>query len=252
MSAAVPPHAGALPVALVTGGVRGIGLACARELARRGYEVWVGWRSSEQRAARLSEEFGGRMLRADLADPSEAQRLADELARTRAGIDAWIHCAGDYHAGPLESTGAEVLAELWSSNVVTFHNTWRALRPRLRARAANGGARVLAFGAPGLAGLRARRDAAAYAAVKSALVVLVRSLAVEEAAHGVTFHVLSPGLVPHDAAHAQTLDPRMLERVPQRRAASPDEIARCAAWLLSDEARHATGSELVVSGGWML
>lgn len=244
---ASPPEHAAPRVALVTGGVRGIGLACARELAVRGYEVWVGWRSSEQRAARLAPEFGGRMLRADLAEPSEAERLAAELAARRPALDAWIHCAGDYHAGPLDSVDASLLAALWSSNVATFHNTWRALRPALRAR----GARVLAFGAPGLSGLRARREAAGYAAVKSALVVLVRSLAVEEAAHGVTFHVLSPGLVPHDAAHAQTLDPRMVERVPQRRTASPAEIARCAAWLLSDDALHATGSELVVAGGWM-
>jgi NAD(P)-dependent dehydrogenase (short-subunit alcohol dehydrogenase family) len=250
MSAESNSTSGVAPVALVTGGVRGIGLACGRELARRGYEVWIGWRSSEQRAARLSSEFGGRLLRADLARPGEAQQLVDELARRREGVDAWIHCAGDYHAGSLDAMGADVLAQLWSSNVVTFHNAWRALRPLLRA--SSRGARVLAFGAPGLSGLRARRDAAGYAAVKSALAVLVRSLAVEEAAHGLTFHLLSPGLVPHDAAHAQTLDPRMVERVPQRRTASPEEIARCAAWLLSDDACHATGSELVVSGGWLL
>jgi NAD(P)-dependent dehydrogenase (short-subunit alcohol dehydrogenase family) len=235
-------------VALVTGGVRGIGLACARELARRGHEVWIGWRSSEQRAAALAAEFGGRLLRADLAVPDAAGALARELEQRVGGLDVWIHTVGDYHSGPLDDVDEAQLQHLWSSNVVSFHTAWRALRPLLRARRG----RVLACACPGLAGLRPRRNAAAYAAVKSALAVLVRSLAVEEAARGLSFHLLSPGLVPHDGAHEETLDPRLQQAIPQQRVATLDEVARCAAWLVSGEAQHATGSELVVSGGWML
>ncbi|MBM3975940.1 MAG: SDR family oxidoreductase [Planctomycetes bacterium] len=248
MSTAPLAQADRRRIALVTGGVRGIGLACARELAGRGDEVWIGWRSSTERAAALRAEFGERLLRADLAREEQAAGLAAELERRRGGLDVWVHAVGDFESGPLEATDAAALQRLFDSNVSSFHTAWRALAPLLRARRG----RVLAFACPGLAGLRPRRQAAAYAAVKSALCVLVRSLAVEEAARGVTLHLLSPGVVPHDAAHPDTLATELQQAIPQGRVATPEEIARCAAWLVSDEARHATGGELVVSGAWQL
>ena len=77
------------------------------------------------------------------------------------------------------------------------------------------------FGCAGLAGLRARRYAAAYTAAKSALLVLVRSWAREEASHGLHVNMVSPGIVPHDDAHPETLQsaPRVegvVERVRDR------------------------------------
>ena len=103
----------------------------------------------------------------------------------------------------------------------------------------------------GLAGLRGRREAAAYAAAKSALCVLVRSWALEEAAHGVRVNLLSPGIVPHADAAAETRDPARAERVPLGRAGTPEEIAAAAAFLLGDGASYCTGVDLEVAGGWM-
>jgi 3-oxoacyl-[acyl-carrier protein] reductase len=108
------------------------------------------------------------------------------------------------------------------------------------------------FGTSGLAGLRARRSTAPYAAAKSALFVLVKSWALEEAPHGVTVNLVSPGHVPHEGAHPDTLDPERLAKIPLGRPGSPDDVARAVAFLCSDDARYTTGTELLVSGGWML
>jgi len=82
--------------------------------------------------------------------------------------------------------------------------------------------------------------------------VLVRGWALEEAPHGVTVNLVSPGHVPHPDAHADTLDPERLGRIPLGRPGTPDDVARAVAFLCSGEAGYTTGTELLVGGGWML
>ena len=213
-------------VVLVVGGVRGLGLAVARGLAARGDRVHLTWRGSADRADALADEFGGRVHR----------------------LDAAVSTVGDYREGPLAELAPEDLEHLWRSNVVTATALMAAARGPLR----DAGGALLLFGCAGLAGLRARRDCAAYAATKSALLVLLRSFAVEEAAHGVRANMISPGLVPHDAAHASTLDPTVQAGIPAGRTGTLDEVAAAACFLLSDEAAHVTGTDLQLAGGWML
>ena len=232
----------------MAGGVRGLGLAVARRLAEDGALVHVTWRGSEQRAAELESEFPGRVHRLDLLDPGAVAELLERIVAEDGSLDRVVSTVGDYHAGSLAETGPERLEALWRSNVVTAMNLVDAARPHLRA----GGGRLLLFGCAGLAGLRARRECAAYAAAKSALLVLLRSFAVEEAPHGVTANMISPGLVPHDAAHATTLDPELQAAIPAGRPGTLDEVAAAASFLLSDAAAHVTGTDLVLAGGWML
>jgi 3-oxoacyl-[acyl-carrier protein] reductase len=235
-------------VALVAGGVRGIGLAVARRLAAEGARVHVTWRGSAQRARALEPEFGPRLHRVDLEDPAATADLVRDVVALDGGLDQVCSTVGAYFAGSLEATDGPTLDALWRSNVVTAMNLVTAVRGPLRA----GGGSLLLLGCAGLAGLRARRDCAAYAAAKSALLVLVRSLAVEEAPHGVRVNMLSPGLVPHDGAHPTTLDPALQAAIPQGRPGTLEEAAAAARFLLSAEAGHVTGTDLVLAGGWML
>jgi 3-oxoacyl-[acyl-carrier protein] reductase len=108
------------------------------------------------------------------------------------------------------------------------------------------------FGCAGLDGMGARRDTAAYTAAKSALLVLVRSLALEEARHGVRVNMVSPGHVPHEHASDDTRDPKLWERIPLGRPGSPEDVARAVEWLTSSASSYVTGVNLDVAGGWML
>lgn len=240
-----PPN----PVVLVTGGVRGLGLACARRLAATGWRVHVGWRSSAERAAALEAELPGRLHRADLGDPEAAAGLVGEVVGVAGGLDALVHAVGDYEPCSYAQAEPGALRRMLLSNVETFDHVVHAARPHLRS---SGRGRVVAFGTAGLAGLRARQETALYAAAKSALLVIVRSLAREEAPHGVTANLVSPGIVPHDAAHADTLDPENLSRVPAGRPTALADVAAAVGWLCSEEASHTSGTDLAVGGGWML
>jgi len=101
-----------------------------------------------------------------------------------------------------------------------------------------------------LDGLRARTQTAAYAAAKSALLVLVRSLAKEEAEHGVRVNMISPGIIPHEAAHSSTLNPQLQAKIPLGRPGTPSEIAAGVHFLTIS--RQVTGQDLGIDGGWLL
>lgn len=234
-------------MALVTGSVRGLGLATARELASRGMSVHLVWRSSEALARGLEREFPGRVHRADLEQAGEARKLVDAVIEKDGRLDSLVHAVGDFRAGKLEELAPSDLRLLWENNVTSSVSLFDAARAALRA--SNGSA--LFFGTAGLQGLRGRRDAAAYAAVKSALLVLVRSWSLEEAPNGVRVNMLSPGLIPHEHAAPSTSDPSLAARVPMGRTGTPAEVARAAVWLLSPEASYVTGTDLEVAGGWL-
>jgi len=234
-------------VALVSGGVRGLGLATARELAGRGLRVHIGWRSSESAARGLEREFPGRVHRADLEREDGARALVATVLEQDGRLDQLVHAVGEFRAGRLEEFEAADLRALFENNVASSVALFGAARAALRA--SRGAA--LFFGTAGLAAGRGRRTAAAYVAMKSALLVLVRSWALEEAPHGLRVNMLSPGLIPHAEAAPETLDPELAARVPMGRAGLPAEVARAAAWLLSSEASYVTGTDLEVAGGWL-
>jgi NAD(P)-dependent dehydrogenase (short-subunit alcohol dehydrogenase family) len=235
-------------VAVVTGAARGLGLAAARALAHRGWRVHASWRSSTAPGAELEREFPGRTWRADLSQAPECRELVRAVLGRDGRLDALVHAVGDWHGGTLAQSSAADVRRMFESNVLTAVHAFEAAREPQRA--ARGSA--LFFGVAGLEGLRARREGAAYAAAKSALLVLVRSWAQEEAAHGLRVNLLSPGLFPHPHAAAETQDAARQAAIPLGRPGRLAEIGDAAAWLLSPEAAYVTGADFPVAGGWLL
>ena len=238
----------AVPVTLVTGSARGLGLAIARALARRGDRVHVVWRSSRALVPELEREFEGRVHRADLEDPSAARALVERVAAQGGRIDHLVHAVGEYVSGPLAEASAGDLRRMFANNVETAFHAFGAARSFLRATRGD----AVFLGCAGLDGHRARRETAVYAAAKSALLVLVRSWAVEEAEHGVRVNLVSPGIVPHAHAAPETHDPAWRVRIPLGRTGRPDEVAAAVDFLSSSSAAHVTGVDLAVAGGWLL
>lgn len=237
-----------MSVTLVTGSVRGLGLACARELAARGDRVHVVYRSSGARAEGLAGEFEGRIHRADLEDDAAVAELIRRVLEVDGALDHVVHAVGEYAPAPPSETSVETLRWMMRSNVETTLRLFGAVREPLRA--ARGA--FVAFGFAGLDGYRARRQAPAYGAAKAALLTLVRSWAVEEAPHGVRVNMVSPGMVPHDAAHPDTTAPETLASIPAGRPGRPEDIARAVAHLCSPASEYTTGANLTVAGGWLL
>ena len=235
-------------VSLVTGGIRGIGLAVARALRERGDRVHVVWRSSVELAREEERCFEGRLHRADLVEAGSACRVMNEVRKRDGRLDHLVHCVGAYHSGELEGTTSEEWRAVLDSNLSSAVQTFDCARPLLRESRGT----AVFLGCAGISGLRPRRARAAYASAKTALLVYARSLALEEAPHGVRVNTVSPGLIPHPHAHPETLDEELQAKIPLGRPGRAEEVAAAVLWLSSARSSYVVGADLPVSGGWAL
>jgi 3-oxoacyl-[acyl-carrier protein] reductase len=122
-----------------------------------------------------------------------------------------------------------------------FHTTRRALRPMLRARFG----RIVNVAS--VVGTRANAGQANYAASKAGLIGMTKTVAVEVARRGITVNAVAPGLV--ETRLTEGIGNGLADSIPARRPGTPEEVAACVRFLVSDEAAYVTGSVLTVDGG---
>lgn len=234
--------------ALVTGSAKGVGRALVLALAEDGFDVAVHYRRSRSEALAVADEarkFGVNAvtLAGDVTVEEEARSLVDDAHAIFGRLDVLINNVGDYHNGPLYEMSSEKWHEILASNLhSTFYTCQRAL-PYLRA--APDGARIVNLGYAGAEVLKARPNIAAYAVAKSGVILYSRSLALAEAANGVTVNVVSPGVL-------ENSDTKPLRELPMGRTGKLTELVAAVRYLLSEDAAYTTGITVEVSGGWNL
>ncbi|MFT7486797.1 MAG: NAD(P)-dependent dehydrogenase (short-subunit alcohol dehydrogenase family) [Candidatus Paceibacteria bacterium] len=234
-------------VTLVTGSAQGIGAHIAEQFQERGDKTHVVWRSDEDRGEALSEQFSHRTHQGDLSTEEVVDSLVEGILEIDGKIDHVVHCIGDYHGASLAETEPSQWRALFESNVMTSILLANAVREPLRESAGT----LVFFACAGVASYKARRKCAAYSSTKSALFNFARSLALEEAPHGVRVNTISPGLIPHADAEPSTLDPALHTHVPLGRPGTLEEVARAAIWLSSPESSYVVGQDLSLAGGWL-
>jgi NAD(P)-dependent dehydrogenase (short-subunit alcohol dehydrogenase family) len=244
-------------VAVITGAASGIGAAAARLFAAEGAAVAVVDRDGDG-AGRVVETLEGPKgvaLAADVTDPEAVREAVDRAVSTLGRLDVVYNNAGVVAGfGPIAGLSPADLDVCLSVNVAGTVFCTQAALPHLRA--AGGGSIVNQSSVAALVGLP---QLAAYCASKGALLALTRSLAAELAADGIRVNAICAGTVDTpmarpllelrgqgDAGHGARVT---AERYPLGRIGTPEDIARAALFLASDESSFMTGSVITADGG---
>lgn len=238
-------------VALITGGVRGIGRAAAVSLTRRGWTVAACYRKSDGDAATLQSELhscGARSLivRADVSDPANAQSLIRRVEGEFGRIDALVNCIGAYHRIPLMQESIEGWHEMFDNNLHPVFYLCRAAVPGMIGR---GWGRIVNFSMVNAEHQTAQPFVTAHYIAKIGVLVLTRSLAKALAPHGITANCISPGFIETGGVPPEELA-QSYKSIPAGYKGSPDDAAGAVNYLLSDEARYVNGANIQLSGAW--
>jgi 3-oxoacyl-[acyl-carrier protein] reductase len=242
---------GLVKVAVVTGGSRGIGRACAEALAGSGWTVAVGYRTSDTDAKETLDAIqaaggAGGIVKLDILDEASVTEAFREVGETLGPVTGLVNNAGYSRDGLMLKYSMEEFDRTMNTNVRgTYLCSQAALRTMLRARwgrIVNMSSAVALHGNPGQT---------AYAASKSALIGITRSLAREVGGKGVTVNAICPGLLDTEMTAHLSDEARAyyLEQTPLGRAARLEEVAGVVRFLMSEDASYVNGVALPVDGG---
>jgi meso-butanediol dehydrogenase / (S,S)-butanediol dehydrogenase / diacetyl reductase len=248
-------------VALVTGAATGIGLAIARRLAQAGYDVAVADidAAGAERAAEELRRAGRRSaaIACDVGDRAAVGRMAEAAARSLGDIEVLVNNAGIVRLGPLAGFPEADWRALFRVNVDGPFFCCQAVLPGMAARRRGAIVNVASwngkFAAPNFGG---------YSATKFAVIGFTQALAREVASQGIRVNAVCPGIVVgtamrdevERAGRAMGLPPtaERAKAIPLGRTATPEDVARVVAFLVSDDAAYMTGQAVNVTGGlWM-
>jgi len=240
-------------VAVVTGASKGIGAGIARALGAAGAAVVVNYASDKAGAEKAVADIkakGGQAIavKADVSKLAEVKRLFDETRKTFGKLDVLVNNAGVYKFAPIEETSEAEYQRQFAINVLGPLLTTREALPLFRSEGGsviNISSIVSRMGIPG---------SAIYAGTKGALDTITQVLASELGPRKIRVNSINPGMVETEGAHAvgvigSDLQKNVEASAPLGRIGQPDDVAKVAVFLASDEAGWLTGERISASGG---
>ncbi|MEL7174480.1 MAG: acetoacetyl-CoA reductase [Pseudomonadota bacterium] len=233
-------------VAIVTGGSRGIGAAITKALKAAGHEVAATYGGNDEAAAAFTAETGIKTYKWSVADYDACKAGIAQVEADLGPVDILINNAGITRDAPFHKITPEQWKEVIDTNLTGVfnmtHNVWGGMREREYGR-------IVTISS--INGQKGQFAQANYSAAKAGDIGFSRALAQEGARKNITVNVVAPGYIATDMVMAvpEKVRESIIAQIPVGRLGEADEIARCVAFLASDEAGFITGSTISANGG---
>ncbi|MCV2894411.1 acetoacetyl-CoA reductase [Lentibacter sp. XHP0401] len=232
--------------ALVTGGSRGIGAAISKALKAEGYNVAATYAGNDEAAAAFTAETGIKTYKWNVADYDESVAGIAKVEAEVGPVDVVVANAGITRDAPFHKMTPQQWHEVIDTNLTgvfnTVHPVWNGMRERKFGRV------IVISSINGQKGQFAQVN---YAATKAGDLGIVKSLAQEGARAGITANAICPGYIATEMVMAvpEKVRESIIGQIPAGRLGEPEEIARCVAFLASDDAGFINGSTISANGG---
>ena len=232
-------------VALVTGGSRGIGAAISKSLKDAGYSVAANYAGNDEAAAAFKAETGIPVYKWNVADYDASKAGIEQVEADLGPVDVVVANAGITRDAPFHKMSPEKWQQVIDTNLTGVFNTVHPVWPGMRER---GFGRVVVISS--VNGQKGQFAQVNYAATKAGDIGIVRSLAQEGAAKGITANAVCPGYIATEMVMAvpEKVRESIIAGIPAGRLGEPEEIARCVTFLASDEASFINGSTISANG----
>lgn len=237
------------PRALITGASRGIGRACAIQLAADGFPVIISYRNNDDAAHEVKskiEEAGGEatLSKFDVASSAETRAALEDLAKDERPIGVVVNNAGitrDQIFPLLEKDD-------WSSVIrTTLDGFYNVTQPLVTSMIRKRWGRIINMSS--VSGVIGNRGQVNYSAAKAGIIGATKALSKELAKRKITVNCVAPGLIETDMTESVPLD-KALPMIPMRRIGKPEEVAALVSFLAGDGASYITGQVIGVNGGF--
>ncbi len=232
-------------VALVTGGSRGIGAAISKALKAQGCEVAATYAGNDDAAAKFTSETGIKTYKWNAADYDASKAGIAQVEAELGPIDILVANAGITRDAPFHKMTPEQWREVIDTNLTGVFNTIHPVWPGMRERKFG---RVVVISS--INGQKGQFGQVNYAATKAGDLGIVKSLAQEGARFNITANAVCPGYIATEMVMAvpDKVREAIIGQIPAGRLGEPEEIARCVAFLVADDAGFVNGSTISANG----
>ncbi len=232
-------------VAVVTGGTRGIGEAISIALKDKGYTVAANYAGNDTAAQAFTEKTGIRSFKWDVSDFEGCKAGVAKVEAELGPVDILVNNAGITRDATLHRMTLEQWNAVINTNLNSAFNMCRQVIEGMRARKFG---RIVCISS--INGQKGQFGQTNYSAAKAGEIGFVKALAQESAALGITVNAIAPGYIATEMVRAVPEDvlKKIISTIPVGRLGEPEDIARCVAFLVADDAGFITGSTLTANG----